>query len=896
MKNLNKRLLSTSLLATLFGLIGFHASAAQRYFAHDAVEDSHGVIAPWYHGLNGQCDFRVRVAAETIKRYPWATSPKTGLPAPDYIYNGTWSIKSNGVITPHLLKDWSNGDLTQRNAYIMLGLVSYYRYTGDPAAIAQISMINDVILNHCQTSAEHPWPHFLISVPTHGEPYGDANPHGMIQLDMVGLYGLALVRSYELTGNKEWLDTAKHWADVLAAKRCREPGAPLWNRYANPEDVIWNDLQTGGLIMLLRFFDEVIRAGYTGAGHSIVQTRDAARIYLRDVLLPFWLKNDTWGREYWDWEHWVQGETFSMMVPRYLMRHPDLFSNWKADSRNIASLYLHRACASTQSMGDVYSGAWAYPEGCACCRRSLDYAPMQVAPAFAEYGVRADSEWGRELARRQFILATYDCHENGRVEDGMDGGDVVAGGWFQVAHALPLKYVLDGIAWLPSVLGPNRENHIVRSSSIVNHVVYSRGKIAYSTFDAPKNTIDVLRLAFRPKRITANGRILKSRSALDFNGYSEQDLSNGDCIVSIRHDGRTKIVVEGDDTQQQLAAEALSFSGNWTAKNGEGNSAENIQVTSTTGANMTYSFEGNQVRLIGAVGPDGGLADVYLDNVKQLCGIDFWNPYRLQHQVVYYQNGLANQRHTLKVVASGSGNLRSGGTRVSIEGIQCSLASGDAGFGEGGGPTDTRRWVFGYSARTNYTDSTGHTWLPATEVVVRSGDRSDPVPLSWYTEARRQFVSGTSDPILYSHGLHFKDFTSYFTVGPGRYHIRIKLMETRAVPPDKRGMNIAINGQSVVSNLDIAATAAGQSPEPGAVTKYNHQLQAGMNHAVDLVFNDIKPQHGVIAVRFIGAGQAEAIVSAMEVGPGNGGEGMKPISSPELQVKPAASAPPKTSH
>ena len=96
---------------------------------------------------------------------------------------------------------------------------------------------------------------------------------------------------------------------------------------------------------------------------------------------------------------------------------------------------------------------------------------MQLGAAFAEYGVRADSEWARELARRQFILATYDCHESGVVEDGMDGGVVVAGGWFQVAHALPLKYVLDGIAWLPKTLGANRENHIVRSSAVVSHVV-----------------------------------------------------------------------------------------------------------------------------------------------------------------------------------------------------------------------------------------------------------------------------------------------------------------------------------------------------------------------------------------------------------------------------------------
>jgi hypothetical protein len=42
---------------------------ARSYFAHPAVEDLNGVIAPWYLGQNGQCDFRLRVGIETLKRY-----------------------------------------------------------------------------------------------------------------------------------------------------------------------------------------------------------------------------------------------------------------------------------------------------------------------------------------------------------------------------------------------------------------------------------------------------------------------------------------------------------------------------------------------------------------------------------------------------------------------------------------------------------------------------------------------------------------------------------------------------------------------------------------------------------------------------------------------------------
>ncbi|HPD28900.1 MAG TPA: malectin domain-containing carbohydrate-binding protein [Phycisphaerae bacterium] len=834
------------------------------------------MIAPWYKGLNGQCDFRVRVAAETLKRYPWATNPKTGLPAPDYIYNGRWEIKPDGTIRPRKLEDWGNGDLAQRGAYAMIGWVDYYRYSGDPSAIAQISMIADVLLNHCQTTDDHPWPRFLISVPNQGTPYGECNPQGMIQLDLVALFGLGLVRGYQITGNREWLDTAGHWADLLAAKRGHEPGLSPWNRYANPEDVFWDDRQTGGVVVLLRLFDELIRVGYTGVNNALIEARDAGRAYLRDVLLPRWLENDAFGRDYWDWSHPVQSETLSEMVPRYLMAVPDVFRNWRVDARNIMSLFLQRACVAPESNGDVYSGAWAYPEGAQCCGRSLSYPPMQVGAAFAEYGVRADSEWARELARRQFILATYDAHETGVVEDGMEGGNVVAGNWLQIAHPLPLAYVLDAMAWLPDVLGPHRENHIMRSTSVVSKVIYGDGRIEYTTFDAPAGTEDVLRLAFRPTRILADGKPLSESPSLDGNGYAARPLNNGDCIVTIRHDGSRTVIIEGDDPQQQSDERTMSFSGRWDEASLAGHFGGAVRLTAEAGAELSFTFEGNQFRLIGAVSPNGGLANVYIDDVKQLCGIDCWNPYVLRQQVLYHKSGLSNDRHTIRIVAFGKGNPRSNGADVTADAVQFSAATGDAGFGEGGGPTDAQRWVFGYPGREDYVDSQGRSWRPATEAVIRVGELTDPVEACWYTTPRRLTVAGTADPVLYRHGMHGRDFTAYVTVGPGDYHVRLKLMESRWVTPETRLMSIDINGRPMLRNLDIAATATGR-PASVAFTANNRPIWDGLNRAVDLVFDDIRPNHGVIEVRFRGVNDAEAVVSAMEIAPGRGGLGATPI-------------------
>jgi hypothetical protein len=79
-------------LAALISLVlGFAvlmqgATTLRHYYGHDAVEDRYGVIAPWYRGQNGQFDYRVRIAAETMKRYPWVGKDKAVLPAPEFVF------------------------------------------------------------------------------------------------------------------------------------------------------------------------------------------------------------------------------------------------------------------------------------------------------------------------------------------------------------------------------------------------------------------------------------------------------------------------------------------------------------------------------------------------------------------------------------------------------------------------------------------------------------------------------------------------------------------------------------------------------------------------------------------------------------------------------------------
>ena len=65
--------------------------------------------------------------------------PSDAVPAPAVPPKSRWQIAADGAISPKDPGDWMNGDLGQRATSTLNAFVDYYRYTGDPAAIASAS-------------------------------------------------------------------------------------------------------------------------------------------------------------------------------------------------------------------------------------------------------------------------------------------------------------------------------------------------------------------------------------------------------------------------------------------------------------------------------------------------------------------------------------------------------------------------------------------------------------------------------------------------------------------------------------------------------------------------------------------------------------------------------------
>lgn len=827
------------------------------YYAHTAVQDEYGVIAPWYQGLNGQLDERLNIAINVYRRYPWVDKPKAVMAAPDFVYNSHWSIKPDGTILIPPTTDWMCGDLCARAWSIVKGLTAYYQYSGDPIAFLYIPLAVDYILDYGLTDAQADWPSFPISTPTRGKTYGKCDPGGRIQLDLCAITGTEVLRAHKLTGNPRYLQMAKHWGDVFAAKcQFAQPEISPWNRYVDASVVGWSDVLTGTTSLLVDFLDELLGIGYTGNGGAIRKARDAGRRFLNEQMLPAWWVNDTWGRTYWDWDNPMMCGMVSMCADHF-MKHPQAYPNWRNDLRNMLSLLWHRNGADPASHGDVYSGAWTFPESSVCCGTSLPYNQYTAGPTLIRYGVLADSEWAREIGRRMMLLATYDSLPNGVVKDGLFGDSVATGEWSNLAHPWPLCQVLEAIAWLPREFGPNRENHIARSTTVVNEVLYEKGRLSYSTYDAPEGTHEVLRLAFRPTLIQADDAPLAECSSLDTNGYSVAALSNGDCIVTIRHAGRKHIVVEGQDPQQVADDMSFTLTGAWSAVDDRAAHGGSFQTASQAGATMVFNFTGNQIRLLGVVGPEGGWADAFVDGVKEPTLVECWNPSRRYRQPLFLKKGLSNGHHELKIVVRGEKNPLARGKQIGLDAAQYSDATGEAGFGSGGGPREPQRLIFGYTGRQDYIDSKGQAWRPATEWVTRLGFGVDTVARCWWRSRRSMYIGGTKDEEICRYGVHAPEFWVNLTVAPGQYRVRLHWADTPETPwveregewdAVSRPTTVWINGTKVIENLNV-------------------RDKAGIFRAYVREFPGIRPRNGVIELRFKSVPGHEAMLQALEVLP-----------------------------
>jgi hypothetical protein len=373
--------------------------------------------------------------------------------------------------------------------------------------------------------------------------------YGGIETDKVGELGIGYALFYEMTGEHKYLEAAVHCADALA-KHVRsgdDDHTPWPFRVDGKTGEVLAGEEYGGIVASpLRLFDELVRLNEGGTA-NYRKARDTAWTWVRDhPLNPEASSYDKWSGYFEDVPK--NPKNVNQAAPTYtayyILSHPDpqaIDPDWVNHAGHLID-WVRRSLGR----GPFFS-AWAIDEqgqpptfyGC-CSRSGLGSHTSRWAAINALYSEKTRDSQAREDAFRSANYATYFAADDGRISCcGIGFGGQY---WFSDGYSDYLRHFNWVMGAMPE-LAPVKQDHLLRSSSVVQRVQYGEGSLHYRTFD--KDSTEVLRLSYRPARITTGSHDLVLRDDLAGEGYTLESLPGGDYVVRIRHVHSTEVEVAG---------------------------------------------------------------------------------------------------------------------------------------------------------------------------------------------------------------------------------------------------------------------------------------------------------------------------------------------------------------
>lgn len=103
----------------------------------------------------------------------------------------------------------------------------------------------------------------------------------------------------------------------------------------------------------------------------------------------------------------------------------------------------------------------------------------------------------------------------------------------------------------------------------------------------------------------------------------------------------------------------------WSIENDKHYYQDQVKQCSTAGHSIEFSFKGSEIYWRAVAAPDGGLADVYIDQQWQTTVDGWFADSALPYQFAFIKKGLDPKKtHTIKIVARGEKNINSTGTCI----------------------------------------------------------------------------------------------------------------------------------------------------------------------------------------------------------------------------------------
>jgi len=516
---------------------------------HDRVVDPSGKLLAWYHPEKNLGYDKVLHLGWDFIEHKVPTDQRSGTGLKIYLINAVFDEKTlQGM-------NWQHDPAMVFGSFVD-SLAGWYPYSGDDEATQAVRGMLDHILAHGTTPADWNWAG--VPFPTNCDDQADYGHciqdmprefYGGIETDKVGELGIGYALFYEMTGERKYLEAAVRCADAMA-KHVR-PGddddTPWPFRVDAKTGEVLADEEYGGIIASpLRLFDELIRLK-EGDAENYRKARDMAWTWLRDHPLSSEAKSyDKWSGYFED----VRKNTNNLnqaaptYTAYYLMSRPDP----QAVDPDWVNHVGHLIDWVRRSLGrGPFFSAWGVDEqgvpptfrGC-CSRSGLGSDTSRWAAINALYYEKTHDSQAREDAFRSANYATYFADDDGKISCcGIGFGGQY---WFSDGYSDYLRHFNWVMGAMPE-LAPLNQDHLLRSSTVVQHVQYRDHGLRYRTFD--KDAAEVLRLSYRPARITAGSEQLALRNDLAGEGYTLEPLPGGDYVIRVRHIQSAEVEVTG---------------------------------------------------------------------------------------------------------------------------------------------------------------------------------------------------------------------------------------------------------------------------------------------------------------------------------------------------------------
>ena len=415
-----------------------------------------------------------------------------------------------------------------------------YPFTGDLAVMSAVQAWLDHYLANGLTLATDVW----ASVPyNEGDPGShtyrgaDDTPFGpgigdgigVLEPDKIAELGYAFLLWWEWSGDTTYRDAAIRCADALVGNRLASTSASVspwpFRVYAATGQV--REQYTADVIAPIRLFDELVRLGLgNAAGYQAA--RDAAWSW----MLAFPMVNGAWCQYFEDMSLMsAYDQNKNQLLPgntaRYLLERPDLDSQWESHARSLVTFI------ETNFGTPLVHGARPIAE------QTLYFHEMgshtsRYAAVNALLSERTGDAPAKEKAFRALNWASYMNRADGDTIDGFPQPNQV---WMTDGFGDYIRHFMLAMGAIPEWAPPG-EDHLLRSTSVVQSVTYERGRVVYRTFDSAAT--EVLRLTFTPSSVTADGASLTLRTDLAAQGWTWDAAGR---VLRIRHDAGRLIVV-----------------------------------------------------------------------------------------------------------------------------------------------------------------------------------------------------------------------------------------------------------------------------------------------------------------------------------------------------------------